>query len=439
MRTTLKNLIILFVFALPLGTKKFVTVLLPKFFENAHEFSSLFIYATDVLAVVVFITALFYFKKDFFRNSSEWGLVLLFLILALISTTFAVESRYAWYAVGELGIAILSALVIGRSLARDIISFRSVCAALSLSAFFEAILAIIQFSFQKSIGFWFLGEPVASSTTRGVARVTIEGISYLRSFGTLPHANILASFLVLGFIATAYLYFTAPLERESSRIIHITGMVTILYGLIFTFSRSGWIIGGFAIFALLVYGFIKREFRYTTLGFLGIIFIFATILAYNLGWVIASRAGFVKGEASVDHRVFYNEIGTTLIKDHPLGVGIGNQVIIADANGLYARKGLPQIWLAQPVHNIYILIASELGILGIIVFLTLLFSAFRAARLKYPKLIFASIMFASLLAFGLVDHFPWDLHAGRLLFWVMFGIMLGLAAEHKHRPSSFNG
>ena len=85
------------------------------------------------------------------------------------------------------------------------------------------------------------------------------------------------------------------------------------------------------------------------------------------------------------------------------------------------------------MHNIYILIASELGILGIIVFLILLFYAFRAVRLKYPKSIFASIMFASVLAFGIVDHFPWDLHAGRLMFWVMFGIMVGLVAEHEHR------
>ena len=438
MRTTLKTLIFALIFALPFGTKKFIAVLLPQFFENAREFSSLFVYATDMLALTLIIYSFFYFKKEFFRRVSGMKWFVAFFVLAVISLFFATQERYALYMVAELVIAILAGLAIRNALAKDIVSFHSICAVLGLSAFIQAVIAILQFYYQKSIELWFLGEPVADATMKGVARVTIDGVSYLRSFGTLPHANILAAFLVLGFITLAYAYFTSAREQKFSRVASVVGMVTILFALGFTFSRSGWLIVGFSILAILTYGFTKHEFRRIALGFLGVILISGALLAYYFGWAIAPRAGFVKGEASVDHRVFYNEIGIALIKSHPFGVGIGNQVIVADQNGLYAEKGLTQIWLAQPVHNIYILIASELGILGIIVFLILLFYAFRAVRLKYPKLVFAGIMFGSLLAFGLVDHFPWDLHAGRLMFWVMFGIMLGLSAEHS-RPSSFNG
>lgn len=433
MRTTLKTPILAFIFALPLGTKKFISVLLPRFFENAHEFSSFFVYSTDVLALLLIVVALIHFKKELFRKVLGMKWVIAFLTLALFSVVFAVERQYAFYMFGELLLAVLAALVIRCALLENVVSFRGICAVLGLSAFAQAVIAIAQFYAQKSVGLWFLGEPSVDAATKGVARVTIEGVSYLRSFGTLPHANILAAFLVLGFVALAHAYFTAAPEHKYLRINFVIGMATILYALVFTFSRSGWIVAGLSICAILAYGFTKHEFRRIALGFLGIIIILSSFLVYSFGWAIAPRAGFAQGEASVDHRVFYNEIGVTLIKSHPFGVGIGNQVIVADNGGLYADKGLTQIWLAQPVHNIYILIASELGILGIIIFLILLFYAFRAVRLKYPKLIFASIMFTSLLAFGLVDHFPWDLHAGRLLFWVMFGIMLGLSAEHEHR------
>lgn len=435
MKHILKYLIFVFVFALPLGTKKFIAILLPRFFENAHEFSSFFVYGTDALALLLVIAALIYFKKDFFHKVSGMKWLVAFLALALISVAIASEPQYAMYAFGELLIATLAALAIKSALAGDAVSFRGMCAALGLSAFLQSVIAILQFYYQRSLGLWFLGEPVADAATKGVARVTIDGVSYLRSFGTLPHANILAAFLVLGFIAIAYTYFTVASEQKSARIISIVGMMTILFALLFTFSRSGWIAAGLSIVAILAYGFTKHEFRRAALGFLGIIFISGALLAYYFGWAIVPRAGFVRGEVSVDHRVFYNEIGITLIKSHPFGVGLGNQVIAADNAGLYTEKGLMQIWLAQPVHNIYILVASELGILGVIIFFILIFYAFRTVRLKYPKLVFAGIMFASLLAFGLVDHFPWDLHAGRLMFWAMFGIMLGLAAEHAHKPS----
>jgi len=434
MRTTLRTLLLFFIFALPFGTKKFVSALLPRFFENAREFSSFFIYGTDVLALLIIGIALFYFGREFFRGGAGMKWLITFFALTLFSLLFTMNFRYGTYVLCELVIALLLALTVKGALSKEVAGFHSICVALGFSAFIQAVIAILQFYYQKSIGLWFLGEPVADVATKGVARVTIDGVSYLRSFGTLPHANILAAFLVLGFIALAYTYFTVAPGAKGSRIASVLGMATILCGLVFTFSRSGWLIAGLSIFTVLAYGFTKHEFRRVALRFLGVVAVSGALLAYFFGWAIAPRVGFVKGEASVDHRVFYNEIGITLIKSHPLDVGIGNQVITADANELYVEKGLPQIWLAQPVHNIYILIASELGILGIIVFLVLLFYAFRAVRFKYPKLVFAGIMFASLLAFGLVDHFPWDLHAGRLMFWVMFGIMVGLSAEHS-RPS----
>ncbi|MCX6788346.1 MAG: O-antigen ligase family protein [Candidatus Jorgensenbacteria bacterium] len=437
MRKILKGLILIFFFSLPLGTKKFISILLPQFFEYSREFSSLFLYGTDILAVVIIILSLIYFKKIHFGKAKIIQVLSVFSSLLILSLFFVSNFYYSLFIFIELAIAILSALAIHKVIADEIVDFRSICVALGVSAFFEAVIAVIQFHFQKSLGLWFLGEPVVDVATQGVARVTIAGISYLRSFGTLPHANILASFLIVGFISIAYLYFTANKNIMVSRSISIFGILTILYALVLTFSRSGWIIAGISTLVLLIYGFSVRELRKTTTTFLLVILASSILITYYLWWAIAPRSSFVKGEASVDHRVFYNEIGLSLVKKYPLGVGVGNQVITAAQNGLYLEKGLKQAWLAQPIHNIYILIMSEVGVFGLFTFLLLIFYSYKAVRIRHPKTVFAGIMFGSLLLFGLVDHFSWDLHAGRLMFFVMLGTIMGLSMDNK--SSSFNG
>ncbi len=425
MKTLLRWLTLFFIFALPLGTKKFITVLLPQFFENAREFSSLFVYGTDIVAAIVIIVALIHFRRALFEEFAGSKILPLFVGLAALSVMGAANHGYAAYVFAGLLIGALIALAVGIMLRTDTIRFRDVSTTIGFSAFFQAIVALLQFYYQKSIGLWFLGESVITATTPGIARVLIGGERYLRSYGTLPHANILAGFLILGIIAIAYLFFTSAPEKKHSRILSAVGFFVILSALILTFSRSGWIIGSGSIVAILAYGIARKELRARAFEFLGIALISFLLLAYSLGWAIMPRAGFVKGEASVDHRIFYNEIGLSLIERHPLGVGEGNQVLQAGREGLYLSKGLNEMWLWQPVHNIYILIASELGVPGLLLFLLLLFALFKEIEFKRTQAVFASLFVISLLAFGLVDHFPWDLHAGRLMFWVALGIMMG--------------
>ena len=79
--------------------------------------------------------------------------------------------------------------------------------------------------------------------------------------------------------------------------------------------------------------------------------------------------------------------------------------------------------LYQPVHNIYLLIYSETGILGITafgLFLTFLIKDF-IVNTKMEKLYHYSflIMFLSFLFVGLFDHFLWTLQQGRLMFWLL--------------------
>lgn len=119
------------------------------------------------------------------------------------------------------------------------------------------------------------------------------------------------------------------------------------------------------------------------------------------------------------------------MKENPLGVGIGNQMLYSVDSGLYQKFGAPMPVQWQPIHNIYLLIASEVGILGLLAFLALLFRSVKDKLKSENKLELTTVcaLLLSLLVFGLVDHFTWDLQAGRLIFWLVVGLLLGLGKE----------
>jgi len=138
-------------------------------------------------------------------------------------------------------------------------------------------------------------------------------------------------------------------------------------------------------------------------------------------------------EEAIDLRFFYNKIALAIIKEKPLlGVGIGNfvnfshnyPVFLKAANAMLSGGGQGDVeipsWLYQPVHNIYLLIASEIGILGLIVFgIFLLFRLLGPARFKNPMW----FVFIGFLVLVLSDHYFWTLQSGGIIFWIALGLL----------------
>ena len=128
-----------------------------------------------------------------------------------------------------------------------------------------------------------------------------------------------------------------------------------------------------------------------------------------------------------------NYNGFELIKKNPFGVGLGNQVIYSVKNNIYQNSGMVRPWEWQPIHNIYLLMASEIGIFGFLAFSFFILNLFGINQ--YLSKDFGSvlnlenyipkIMLLALLAFGLVDHFLWTLEPGRLMLWVVVGVVMG--------------
>ena len=369
---------------------------------------------------------------------SQTGLVWLFVLFLSISIFFASYKLLAIYNFIRLALLVLTALAIAGILKRNLVRLENILAILVGLAAFQSIIAFFQFLNQKSLGFWFLGESILGPEIPGVAKIVVAGGKILRAYGTFPHPNILAAFLLLGLFSSYYFLFRNRETRDNRKITkfrfvnfsHGVAALTVFLislGLVLTFSRAAWVLG---IFLTLFYIFLSKSYRLQTkYPLIILVFIFLSIVLI-MGWLIFPRAQISLTEPSVSQRISYNELGWRLIKNNPWGIGLGNQVIYSVKNGFYQMLGMNQSWQWQPIHNIYFLIGSEIGVLGLLAFLALMakslifnFALREGSRPAGQFLIL--MMFLALLLFGLFDHFFWTLQPGRLMFWLVLGIILG--------------
>lgn len=416
---------LLALFSIPFGTKKFLYL----FWGAPNELNAIFLFGIDLLALI-FISFIFLHPR-FRAFLLEFRVFIPFILLSLFSLLFSTQFIFSAYRVGELFLAFLFAFALAFSIREKILPFSQALLALFLSALLQALIAFFQFFNQASVGLRLLGESqIALWDYKGVARVAIEGVGFLRAYGTLPHANILAAFLGVGILAGCALWLYGEKKKTLVTIMGYTSAFFILFaGLVFSFSRSGWIASVFGVAIFCVFAFFSSRRRET----LRLIFLLLLILGgifFSLSWAISPRAHFSVREPSVNLRALYNQMGVEIIKENPLGVGIGNQVSYADVRGMYPRFGIYNEWDIQPIHNLFILISTELGIAGLFAFLFSFKNVFlHAFRNYFRGREFVLAIFLFLFVFGLFDHFFWTLASGRLMFWGALGIVMGVASS----------
>lgn len=278
------------------------------------------------------------------------------------------------------------------------------------SGLFQAVLAILQYARQADLGLRFLGETVLSPGLFNVAIFMVEGEKVMRPYGTTPHPNVLA--LVI-FVSIFLLYFL----NFRSRLKNIVYGV-LLFGLFLTFSRIIifiWLIAFLFLFKKLDKKIIIATF-------------FIAVLFLVLFWPqVLARLDISPQEEAVSLRGFYNKV--SLFEKPFFGVGLGNFVNwFKEANPALAPN------LYQPVHNIYLLIFSEIGVLGLAAFLSfIVFLIGDYLKLKFEKPFHYSflIIFVSLLFFGLFDHFLWTLQQGQIIFWMTLGLISSLGLSKR--------
>jgi O-antigen ligase len=125
-----------------------------------------------------------------------------------------------------------------------------------------------------------------------------------------------------------------------------------------------------------------------------------------------------------DRLIFQNVSRGTISENLITGVGMGQFVTTMNQ---YSAMPLLK-WQFQPVHNVFSLIWSELGLIGLIIFvcfLLVILKNFKSIPDKNPAFYIKTVfrgLFIAFLIMMLFDHHFWDIQQGQALFWIILAL-----------------
>jgi len=345
-------------------------------------------YLTDILWVFWIATSFNW--KDFWKKTKKYWWVGVLVVINVLMAKNGWVAGIKWLRWGALVITIFN-------LKFEI--FKAKEKLLKVIPYWiggETLIGVAQVINAGSLGgiFWWLGERTFDLSTIGIAQIEWWGEKTIRAYGTFSHPNSLA-----GFLLVSWWWFSQ--NQKERRIGWWIVWWMGLIGILISGSRTVWLITGILIIKKIVE--IYRVKRIKALGFgLMVAGIVVGVMAL-MSWNFELRA-IVGGwdSESLKKRWDLTVVAMKMIKDNWLwGVGANN--FLVEIKNYYSG------WW-QPVHNIFLLLLTEVGLIGggvVAMFLR---------KLKWKKIYWLIILT------GLVDHYWITLPQN----WWLMAIILGL-------------
>lgn len=357
------------------------------------------IYLTDIVLLLL-VTLLLLGRKVDRKNIV---ISLFFLAFAFLNTLLAARQGPAIYKWVKIFVFVVFSLLVARQ--RDFDFDKWLAKPLKASLLLVSAIGVFQFIFQKTLGgpFYFLGERTFSSSTPGIALFSIFGKQYLRAYSTFSHPNSFAAFLLLSLII---LYFRKKeLKRRDLLVIGASSVALLL-----TYSRAVIIVA--ALLAALWY-FGREKF----LNKVKVNLVLTAGLVVSLSMPLLGQHLLKTGNygLAIGERLALAKASGEIFSKRPIfGVGFSNFVVLLPESSLKTQH----IWDLQPVHNIFLLTLSELGVLGLI----LVFVAGARLFKTDDKALVYSLL--AIVLTGLIDHYWLTLQQNVLLLFTIAGLSL---------------
>jgi hypothetical protein len=262
------------------------------------------------------------------------------------------------------------------------------------SAVFFSTLGLMQFISGKTLGLEVFGERAFSGSTPGIALVSLFGKDFLRAYSTFGHPNAAAGFYGVTLI---WSFFTKNFLQSFSRRL---GYFLLISGFVLTFSRGAFL--SVAIVYLYM-TFIKNRGESLV--------IYLTALASLLFVFVAEKISmnYLFAGKEIQERISLAKVSLEISGLNFLtGVGLNNFIPAIPTFNETAKN----IWLLQPVHNIFLLSLSEGGIVLTLALIVLL------SKLSLKKGVIGGLIIFIILT-GFFDHYWLTLQQNLLLLSVV--------------------
>ena len=306
-----------------------------------------------------------------------------------------------------------------------------IIAAFIFSGFLQSFTGLLQYISGSNLGLEFLG-----ATEKSYFGMKAGGAVVGRVAGTFGHPNKLALY-ISGFVPWCVALFFAPI-RTTYKLLITPVAIIISAACTLTLSRGGWINFGLGSVMTLFFCLNKKIKNVILSGvsILAAVIMICTIVIVAIPPVRDRLFKSDHGSAYV--RIPLASLALHMIKENPItGVGIGGFTVKSQ------RYDTTNEWVSSafvaPVHNEFLLIASEVGLIALgcfLIILALMFYRFyRLTETDDEIFSFLSIgLFFSLI--GTVVHLQFEylyaIIAGYPL-WILLGLVYAITNRTESR------
>ena len=418
-------LIYLLAFILPLQTHYLIKA--GSINQQSWEFGNIMLYGTDILLILIILASLANKNFEQLKNNKtiqaiKWPATAL-IIIATASIMAAPDKALALYGLTRLVLGLVLFAIVTSST----VSKKLLITLIIASAVLQANWGAAQFLTQSTAANKWLGTSLHQSGELGTSVIEALGPDgrwerWLRAYGGFTHPNVLGGFLALALILTLGMTLKEKVSEADSKKFNAynsfwnLSLVFISTALFFTFSRNAILASSLGVLVIISYSLGQWK---KLLAPLIIIMITVSACYWHYGYIYQAR--FVANSRletkSTTERADLTKNSLALIKNKDLlGSGINNF-------GLAVHEQLDSkqsaFWY-QPVHNVFLLIAAEIGILGLVSFLLILFWSFKNSYQAKNYLQLA--LGLAMLCLMSLDHYLWTSAFGIYLFWLMLGL-----------------
>lgn len=362
-----------------------------------------------------------------FSASAAWGAAILLLAVCTLSVVTGPSNPYGGFDLFALATSLVLFLATAHVVG-DHTELKVVLAVIVASVAIQGIVAVLQSLIHSTLGLELFGAPRILETYTGLSKVSRAG-------GTLGHPNSLALYMDL-FLPLSVSLFLCPSFRGKRFVIGCGALLGAM-GLVATLSRGGLLATGFAVVAVLLFHGRRR------IGWVRSSFALLTLLTLGSVLILATPNPIHKRFSNYDFGTAYGRyslagVAVNVIRENPLlGVGLNR---FTEAARLLdnSPERIVTLWNA-PVHNLFLFIAGETGLLGLSAFLLVLGVVARSLKAPLgsedPLIVYTGIgVFMGLMAFlvhCMVDYVHWTRFNP---FWFLAGFALSLGGVARQTP-----
>ncbi len=371
----------------------------------------LYPYDFPLIALTLLLVAETLAGKRPFRVSRIDVVVILFIVWSILSIYSSSHISLSAFEILRMGkLYLLARIIAGLIRTRSDIHYLLI--ALLAGLVVQGVIGLFQYTTGTDFGL--------ELYTVGNLRRVSGTVGWPNTYGTYAAAILSLGFSLWVFGADSRLRLPA-----------IVASILGVSALVISFSRGAWIslVASMLVILLLAWrtGRLSKKALFRIAGSLVVVATIAMLFSGS----ISSRISEVRSDLYVlSDRMKLNQVAMNMIRSRPiLGVGINtfvNEMGGFDTTGISA-------YFPQPVHNVYLLVAAETGLIGLLLFICLLVVVLQDCL----KLIRGADHFLAVCGIGVLsslvvlmvsnladDHLRTEVLYG--LFWVLIGLTIAL-------------